>query len=169
MKVQTHHFTADLLKRLCKTCKSVVVMYSKEPSACWLASHPPLLHGRWKASRAFEKEPVNSEEWLAAAFISFMLLSKDSVVEWGSPPGAPPRFNIFCLWATSRPQKTDHGSAGHSPLYELLPLRPNWKIGIRKHTVMFYFAACMSLYQRIHWTLHCSPAETAALLELHLF
>lgn len=56
----------QVLENVNKCVKSS--LYLEEPSACQLSSLPLHSPKSWKESRAFEKEPVNSEEWLAAAF-----------------------------------------------------------------------------------------------------
>lgn len=60
-------------------CKIVLVFWRAKCMLTDQPSSPP--PKSWKASRDFEQEPVNSEEWLAAAFISSMPLSMDPAVE----------------------------------------------------------------------------------------
>lgn len=116
--------------------------------------YPPLRRGCME-SKAFEKEPISSQDWLAAAFISSVLLTKDlPLLEWGSPPHPPPPSMLSRLLSASCSWSTKDGPwlSGHSRLYELLPLAgevENWHQGNK--TVMFYFPTGPLLAVTSYW------------------
>lgn len=133
-------------------CKIVLVFWRAK---CMWASQPPSPPPKsWKASRGFEKEPVNSEEWLAAAFISFMPLSKDPVVDERSPC-----FLVFVYELLLVDKRWVAALTGDSRFFKIVSLVLKLEHWQRKYTIMRFFF-CL---------LHCNCVKTTAMLELNWF